>query len=94
MSELPTLLVGDLRKPAQLEKLKCEISAVAKSGNSLSTHSWGFALDSDTSRNAFGDTTPHFAHTPQVLNAFEAEGWTWGGNWKKPDGMHWQAANV
>ncbi|HLC17357.1 MAG TPA: M15 family metallopeptidase [Thermodesulfovibrionia bacterium] len=28
------------------------------------------------------------------MDAFEKEGWTWGGNWKKPDGMHWQAARI
>lgn len=65
-----------------------------RGSSSLSMHSWGCAVDFDTSRNALGDTTPNFALIPQVLSAFEAEGWTWGGNWKKPDGMHWQAAVV
>lgn len=60
----------------------------------LSMHSWGCAIDFDSARNGFGDTTPHFAHIPQVLDAFAGEGWSWGGHWKKPDGMHWQAANV
>jgi len=61
---------------------------------SLSMHSWGCAVDFDSARNAFGDTTPNFATIPAVLDAFAAEGWTWGGKWRKPDGMHWQAANV
>ena len=60
----------------------------------LSMHSWGCAVDFDSSRNAFGDDTPNFALIPQVLEAFAKEGWVWGGRWSKPDGMHWQAATL
>jgi len=60
----------------------------------LSMHSWGCAIDFDSSRNSYGDNTPNFASIPQVLNAFESEGWVWGGRWAKPDGMHWQAALI
>lgn len=65
-----------------------------RGGTRLSMHSWGCAVDFDSARNAFGDTTPNFADIPQVLSAFAGEGWTWGGTWRKPDGMHWQAATV
>jgi len=60
----------------------------------LSMHSWGCAIDFDSSRNYQEDTTPNFANIPAVLDAFAAEGWTWGGRWRKPDGMHWQAAAI
>jgi hypothetical protein len=60
----------------------------------LSMHSWGCALDFDSARNSFGDKTPHFAAIPAVLDAFAAENWIWGGKWTKPDGMHWQAADI
>jgi D-alanyl-D-alanine carboxypeptidase len=60
----------------------------------LSMHSWGCAVDFDSARNAFGDNNPNFVNIPLVLKAFEAEGWTWGGKWSDPDGMHWQAASV
>lgn len=60
----------------------------------LSMHSWGCAVDFDSARNRFGDHAPNFASLPQVLEAFAAEGWTWGGRWHTPDGMHWQAADV
>ena len=63
-------------------------------GTKLSMHSWGCAVDFDSARNSFGDTTPNFATIPAVLDAFAAEGWTWGGKWTKPDGMHWQAADL
>lgn len=60
----------------------------------LSMHSWGCAIDFDSARNSFGDRSPNFATLPAVLSAFEQEHWVWGGQWKKPDGMHWQAAIV
>ena len=63
-----------------------------RSGNSLSMHSWGCAIDLDPARNGLGDQTPHFANVPEVLDAFAAEGWEWGGDWSRRDGMHWQAA--
>jgi YD repeat-containing protein len=68
--------------------------------STLSMHAFGCAIDLDPARNGFGDATPNFAGVPQVLNAFRAEGWTWGGDWdgdgdlaehRRPDGMHWQA---
>ena len=65
-----------------------------RNGTKLSMHSWGCAIDFDSARNSFGDTTPNFATIPAVLDAFAAEGWTWGGKWTKPDGMHWQAADL
>ena len=66
-----------------------------RGGKALSSHSWGCAIDFDPVRNSYGDTTPNFAGIPEVLNAFAADGWVWGGPWRpKADGMHWQAARV
>lgn len=65
-----------------------------RGANRLSMHSWGCAVDFDPARNGFGDPKPNFAAIPQVLRAFDEEGWTWGGNWKKKDGMHFQAARA
>jgi len=66
-----------------------------RGGKALSSHSWGCAIDFDPARNGYGDTTPNFANVPAVLDAFAAEGWTWGGPWRpKADGMHFQAARV
>ena len=65
-----------------------------RGSSKLSMHSWGCAVDFDSSRNSFGDKTPNFAQIPAVLDAFNSEEWTWGGKWRKPDGMHWQAADI
>ncbi len=67
-----------------------------RGGDRLSMHSWGCAIDLDPVRNGMGDTTPNFAKVPQVVKAFEDEGWVWGGRWtgKSCDGMHFQAARL
>jgi hypothetical protein len=57
-----------------------------------SMHSWGCAIDLDVARNQLGSPNGHFRNVPQVLNAFAKEGWVWGGKWKRPDAMHFQAA--
>lgn len=63
-----------------------------RGGTTLSMHSYGCAIDLDPQHNQFG--ARHGAMPPGVVNAFRAEGWTWGGSWLKPDFMHFQAAAV
>ncbi|WKL57223.1 M15 family metallopeptidase [Asticcacaulis sp. ZE23SCel15] len=63
-----------------------------RGGNALSTHSYGCAVDFDPERNGLGDNSP--AMDKRVIKAFTDEGWVWGGQWKRPDGMHFQAARV
>ena len=59
----------------------------------LSTHAWGAAIDLDPEHNAMGSRK--WSMPKDVVNIFEAQGWTWGGRWKhRPDPMHFQAANV
>lgn len=58
--------------------------------NAWSMHAYGCAVDFDSANNWLGDTTP--AMDRRVIEEFEREGWEWGGHWKKPDGMHFQAA--
>lgn len=67
-----------------------------RGGNSLSTHSYGCAIDLDPVRNQMKDSTPYFATLPVVVRAFEDEGWTWGGRWSgaNVDGMHFQYPKV
>ena len=67
-----------------------------RNGNSLSTHSYGCAVDFDPARNGLGK--PWKANTGMmdlaVVEAFKAEGWVWGGDWSTADAMHFQAART
>jgi hypothetical protein len=53
----------------------------------LSHHAWGVAIDINVSTNQFG-RTPH--QDPRVVAIFERWGFTWGGRWLVPDGMHFE----
>jgi hypothetical protein len=69
-----------------------------RGGGTLSMHAYGCAIDLDPARNPFHSTRPNFGKMPahKVVEAFEAEGWTWGGRWsgRSCDGMHFQAART
>lgn len=53
----------------------------------LSHHSWGIAIDINVSTNAYGrEPNQH----PRVVEIFESHGFTWGGRWLRPDGMHFE----
>lgn len=54
----------------------------------LSSHSWGIAIDycPHLGQMEKVPTTPGF-----IVQAFKDVGFEWGGDWKIPDGMHFQA---
>jgi hypothetical protein len=52
-----------------------------------STHAWGLAADFDVANNPLG-AEPRMS--PAVIQIFESHGFTWGGRWRRPDGMHFQ----
>jgi hypothetical protein len=53
----------------------------------ISHHAWGVAVDINASRNPFG-ATPH--QDPRIVAIFQQWGFTWGGQWLVPDGMHFE----
>lgn len=74
----------------------CYNFRLMRGGSSLSIHSWGAAIDLDPANNGFGKRwSQGIKMMPiEVVNIFRAEGWVWGGKWRKPDAMHFQAANI
>lgn len=63
--------------------------------NQLSMHAFGCAFDFDAPRNALGSHNPHLGlFHKEVVQPFLDLGGTWGGTWSRPDGMHFQFANV
>jgi hypothetical protein len=53
----------------------------------LSHHAWGVALDVNVGANPFGRTPQQDS---RVVAVFERWGFTWGGTWLLPDGMHFE----
>ncbi len=64
-----------------------EARANREDSAALSHHSWGSAIDINVSGNALGET-PH--QDPRLVDIFAAHGFTWGGSWEVPDGMHFE----
>ncbi len=57
----------------------------------LSLHSWGLAIDVNAAWNQFGKP-PNLS--PRFVKCFTDNGFDWGGTWAKPDGMHFQLADI
>lgn len=63
-----------------------------------SLHAYGIAVDLDPDLNPYGVGDPYSgaikrAHVEAVLSIRNRDGaaiWSWGGNWRKPDRMHFQ----
>jgi hypothetical protein len=53
----------------------------------LSHHSWGIAVDLNAAENATG-TRPD--QDRRLVEIMESYGFTWGGRWIRPDGMHFE----
>ncbi len=69
---------------------------IARSKN-LSTHAWGIAIDLNVDRSHYWRWTPRGEplvwrnSVPQtIVDAFEAEGFIWGGRWQHFDTMHFE----
>lgn len=60
-----------------------------RGGGKLSLHAFGAALDLNPSTNRLGEEGDM---PPEIVAIFEANGWTWGGRWVRPDFMHFQFA--
>jgi hypothetical protein len=56
-------------------------------GGRLSHHAWGIAIDINALDNAFGTRSDL---DPRLIEIMEGAGFTWGGRWLVPDGMHFE----
>lgn len=56
-----------------------------------SLHSWGLAIDLNAAWNGLGKKP---TMSPELVKCFTDAGFEWGGNWKRPDGMHFQLAKL
>lgn len=53
----------------------------------LSHHSWGIAVDVNVAENAYGTKADQDLRLVRIM---ESAGFTWGGRWVVPDGMHFE----
>lgn len=56
---------------------------------SASLHSWGLAIDINAAWNGLGKVP---TVSPELVKCFTDAGFDWGGEWSRPDGMHFQLA--
>lgn len=61
------------------------LSADPHSG--ISRHAWGIAFDFNVSNNRYGEPP---SMDPRLVEILEDWGFTWGGRWRVPDGMHFE----
>jgi hypothetical protein len=54
---------------------------------SLSMHAWGIAFDVNVATNALG-ADPRLDR--RVVEVLTSHGFAWGGDWRRPDGMHFE----
>lgn len=65
---------------------------VRRGGHRLSLHSFAAAIDLNAVDYPLGmRPVPKDPFVLHVVPVFEAEGWTWGGRWSRPDVMHFEA---
>ena len=58
-----------------------------RNGGTPSLHSWGVAIDINAAWNRMGQKPTIHA---DVVKCFKDAGFDWGGDWSRPDGMHFQ----
>lgn len=58
-----------------------------RSGGTPSLHSWGIAIDVNSAWNRQGEEP---TLSTEFVRCFTDAGFDWGGNWGKPDAMHFQ----
>jgi hypothetical protein len=62
-----------------------------RGATTYSLHSWGLAIDVNAAWNRFGEKP---TMSPGFVECFTDAGFHWGGEWRKPDGMHFQLAKL
>ncbi len=62
-----------------------------RGGDSWSIHSWGLAFDINAKENPLGKQ-PQMK--PELVVCFTTFGFTWGGTFRRKDGMHFQLSNA
>jgi hypothetical protein len=57
----------------------------------LSRHAWGIAVDVNARLFPYGS---HGRQDERLIGAFARQGFTWGGDWREPDPMHFEVVDL
>ena len=81
-------------EPGRIAYGGCYAWRAQRGAAKLSTHTWGIAIDLDPARNARGVKWDGGKKMmpEKAVQIFKAAGFTWGGDFKVPDCMHFQFA--
>jgi hypothetical protein len=77
----------------QLRTIGCFNPRPKRVNGDLSTHSWGIAVDLNADTNPIADAAgdaPTCDLPTAWIAAFKDSGFTWGGEFRRPDPMHFQ----
>jgi len=61
-----------------------------RGGHELSMHSWGTAVDINPDIGRLGNAHDAVDYPGFIIEAFEKQGFVWGGVWQRPDAQHFQ----
>lgn len=67
------------------------IRKIRGSSTTMSLHSWAIAIDINYKGNELGNASPEM--NKDVVKIFEKNGFYWGGNFRRKDGMHFEYFN-
>jgi hypothetical protein len=67
--------------------LGCYVPRTTRTGEDLSRHSWGVALDFNYPKNRTGQRS---VQDERLVEIFQEWGFTWGGEWLVPDPAHFE----
>lgn len=65
----------------------CYAPRLIRPGAALSRHAWGVAVDLNATTNAYGEPPTMDLRVVEIMARW---GFTWGGGWLVPDGMHFE----
>lgn len=75
----------------------CFVKRNIRGSNAISMHAYGAAIDINAEQNGMGERPARLGEkgcVAEFVQIFALYGWYWGGNFSRPDGMHFEKGIV